>query len=637
MNLAEMRRHRPGDTVDAVVIGTGAGGAPIAARLAEAGLDVVALEAGPNHAADYPADEIDAAPIYWLGERLSAGETPEAFGANNSGTGLGGSTLHWGAFAPRPDPRDLRLHTEFGVGADWPFGLETLLPYLVQAERDIGVSGPAAYPWDLARRYALPPVAPNAPARAMQAGCRALGITTAMAPAAVLTEDRGARQACVNCGHCHQGCRNGAKASMDVTYLPRAVAAGAELRPGCFAHGFGRDATGHLTAVLYREGGAERRQRCRAVFLCAGAVETPRLLLHAGLANSSGQIGRNYMAHVATQLWGSFPAEMRCNKGYPSSLITEDMIRAPDADYAGGYLVQSLGVLPLTWAEGVARSRGLWGQPLTDYLLRYNHVAGIGINGECLPNPANYLELSDETDDTGLPKPRIHFSGGENERVLSRHAEAMMRGVWEAAGATDLWVNRRSAHTIGTCRMGHDPDTAVVNPRRAQLRRAEPVCLRQLGVSERHAGQPGADHHGAGAAHGGGVSARTGRGKLRSHIGSMARGKPDLAELLRHQVAPAATVVMVRRLRGRDLMPVGVLERKFVCVYTSAEILIPFLSRNRRGNGGARRARRRRRNPPYRGTATPRSRENPSYIYRYLGIHTVARSYSFLCRRKFSR
>ncbi len=471
MNLGAMRRHATQDVVDAVVVGTGAGGAPLLARLAAAGLSVVALEAGRNFTpADFPADEASAAPIYWLRERLSDGETPEAFGANNAGTGVGGSTLHWGAFCPRPDPRDLLLHTETGTARDWPIPHGELVRYLAEVEGFIGVSGPDPYPWDLQRRYGHAPVALNGPARALQAGCAALGVRTAAAPAAVLTHDVAQpggviRHACINCGHCHQGCRVGAKTSMDVTYLPYAVVNGAEIRPQCFVHGIERDSAGRVRAVIYRDrDGADQRQRCDALFLCAGAVETPRLLLHTGLGNGSGQVGRNYMAHVATQVWGTFAQEMRCNEGYPSSLITEDMVRPAGADFAGGYLVQSLGVLPITWASQVSRGRPLWGQTLVDYIGRYNHVAGVGINGDCLPAPGNYLELSDEVDDIGMRKALVHFSYGPNERAMSRHAERFMTAAWEAAGATDIWACPRSAHTIGTCRMGADLADAVVDP-----------------------------------------------------------------------------------------------------------------------------------------------------------------------------
>jgi choline dehydrogenase-like flavoprotein len=470
MKLDTMSRYSESETVDAVVIGTGAGGAPLLASLAQKGLRVVALEAGRNwNPEDFPADEIAAAGIYWRDERLSAGDTPEAFGANNSGTGVGGSTLHWGAFCPRPDPRDLRLHKETGQGQDWPLTLADLTPYYEQVEAFIGVSGPQTYPWDAARRYPLPPVPRNAPATLMQRGCDALGITTTDAPAAVLSRtfnQAGAapRPACINCGYCHQGCRIGAKTSMDVTYLPAALHAGAEIRPDCRVHNIERDAAGRITAVIYRHNGQDHRQRCNAVFLSAGAIETPRLLLHLGIANASGQVGRNYMAHVATQAWGSFSAETRPNKGYPSSLITEDMLRPADADFAGGYLVQSLGIVPITWADQVARGRGLWGQALVDYLATYNHVAGIGINGDCLPAAHNYLDLADEVDDIGMRKPRITFSYGPNEIKLEDHAKALMTRIMKHADATDVWTMRRTAHTIGTCRMGTTGDTAVVDP-----------------------------------------------------------------------------------------------------------------------------------------------------------------------------
>ena len=471
LKLDRMRRHAATEMVDAVVVGTGAGGAPLLAKLAAAGLRVVALEAGRNwEPEDFAADETAAAELYWPHERLSEGRTPQAFGGNNSGIGVGGSTLHWGAFCPRPDPRDLRLRSDTGAGHDWPIAPAELRPYLEQVEAFIGVSGPADYPWDPVRRYRFPPVALNAPALAMQTGCNALGIRSSVAPAAVLTQDLiqpdgSVRQACVNCGHCHQGCRIGAKTSMDVTYLPAAVAAGAEIRAECFVHGIERDGSGRVRAVVYRDrDGVDRKQSCESLVLCAGAIETPRLLLHLGLSNSSGQVGRNYMAHVATQVWGSFEAEMRCNKGYPSSLITEDMVRPADADFAGGYLVQSLGVLPVTWANQLTRGRPLWGPALVGQIDRYNHAAGIGINGECLPQPGNFLELASETDAIGLPKPRIHFSYGPNEEAIHRHAVRFMTAVWEAAGAADIWACPRVAHTIGTCRMGTDRDHAVVDP-----------------------------------------------------------------------------------------------------------------------------------------------------------------------------
>ena len=461
--------------VDVVVIGTGAGGAPVLAELAEAGLSVVAIEAGRwwDPARDFAADEVQMSELYWpppgLAERISAGVTPTAFGGNNSGTGVGGSMLHWGAFVPRADPRDLKLKTDTGLGADFPLTYGELVPVYEEVERFLGVSGPANYPWDPARRYPLGPIPLNAPAIKMREGYAAIGVRTSEAPIAAVSRpfpqaQYGERPPCVGCGFCHQGCVYGAKASMDITYLPRALAAGAEIRADSFVHSLELDARGHIAAVVYRCDGQDIRQRAKAVFLCAGAVETPRLLLHCGLANASGQVGRNFMAHVATQVWGTFTDEMRMNKGFPASLISEDTLRPNDAGFAGGYLTQSLGVVPVTFARQVARGRNLWGPALVDYLDRYNHLAGVGANGNCLPYKRNLLELSDEVDSIGMPKPKISFSYGENEVRMSKHAEKLMTAAWQAAGATDIWTFQRSAHVIGTCRMGVDPATSVVDP-----------------------------------------------------------------------------------------------------------------------------------------------------------------------------
>lgn len=255
---------------------------------------------------------------------------------------------------------------------------------------------------------------------------------------------------------------------MDATYLPWAVREGAEIRPNCRVHGFETDESGAIRAVLYRDSSepwhlVERRQRCRAVILAAGAIESPRLLLHAGLANGNGQVGRNFMAHVATQVWGTWDEPVRMNKGFPATVISEDMVRAPKADFSGGYITQSLGVMPVNWGQNVVHGRALLGDDLVRYLGRYNFAAGIGINGDCLPSPGNYLELSDEVGEDGIGKARVHFGYGPNETAMSRHAIATMTAAWQAAGAHDIWSAPRTAHTIGTCRMGDSKEENVVD------------------------------------------------------------------------------------------------------------------------------------------------------------------------------
>ena len=454
------------DEVDVVVVGTGAGGAPLAARLAGAGLSVVMLEAGrhwdPPH--DFATDERAQSALFWNDERLSAGTDPIAFGRNNSGTGVGGSTLHYTAYVPRAHPDDFHLHRDFGAGADWPIGYDDLAPYYDEVEAFLGVSGPATYPWGPPRpAYPLPPLPENGAAALMRRGCDALGIRTSPAPNAAASRPFNGRPACTNRGFCQAGCSNGAKASADVTWIPLALQHGATLRTGHFVTGIETGRDSRVTGVVAMHEGQEVRQRCRALVLSAGAIETPRLLLLNGLAQASGQVGRNFMAHTGVQVWGTFPEEVRPWKGIPGALISEDNHRPADADFAGGYLLQSIGVMPVTYASQVARGRGLWGQALLDHMAGFGHVAGINILGDCLPSAGNRVELSDEMDARGLPKPRIHFTAGLNEQRMTTHAARTMRAIWDAAGARDVWEFPRYAHIIGTCRMGTDATSAVVD------------------------------------------------------------------------------------------------------------------------------------------------------------------------------
>lgn len=460
------------DEVDCVVIGLGAGGAPLLARLAQAGLKVVALEAGPWHnpEQDFATDEKAQDFLFWNDERLSTGDNPLAMGRNNSGTGVGGSTLHYTAYTPRPLPDDLHLKRDFGQGEDWPLEYGDLAPYFEEIEQFLGVSGPTPYPWGPARPkgYALPPLPLNSAAQLMVRGAEKLGIRTAPAANAALSapyfqEGVGWRQACTNRGFCQAGCSNGAKSSMDVTYIPLAVKHGADIRPNSFVTEIARDARGYVTAVVYTQNGQTHRQACRHLFLCGGSVETPRLLLLNKLALTSGQVGRNLMAHTGIQVWGTFADEVRPTKGIPGGLISQDTHRPQDADFAGGYLLQSIGVMPVTFASQVARGRKMWGQELRDYMRQFNHIAGINILGDCLPHANNYLEMSDELDARQLPKPRLHFTAQENEVRMTAHAERVMRDIWAAAGATDIWSFDRYAHVIGTARMGLNGDDAVVD------------------------------------------------------------------------------------------------------------------------------------------------------------------------------
>ena len=466
-----MKSYSVTETVDAVVIGTGAGGAPLLSRLAKAGLKVVALEAGNfwHPATDFATDEVAQSKLFWNDERLSAGNNPLAFGNNNSGIGVGGSTLHYTAYTPRPQNDDFNIYNEFGVGENWPIGYENLEKYFSEIEHFIGVSGPENYPWGKKRNstYPLAPLPLNGAAQLMERGCKKLNIQTSPAPNAALSakyyqDGVGWRNACTNRGYCQAGCTTGGKSSMDVTYIPLAIHYGAEIRDHCFVTQF-EVKNNAVVAIIYNKNGVDYQQKCSHVFLCAGAIETPRLLLMNNLANSSGEVGKNFMAHTGIQIWGQFDDDIRPYKGIPGALISEDFHRPENVDFAGGYLLQSIGVMPVTYASQMARGRGLWGEAFMQAMRGYNHTAGINILGECLPYKENFVELSEEKDKRGLPKPKVHFTSMDNENKLTSHAENIMREIWKEAGATDVWAFDRNAHIIGTCRMGNDSQKSVVN------------------------------------------------------------------------------------------------------------------------------------------------------------------------------
>ena len=134
----DMKEYRPQETVDFCIIGSGAGGGVLAQRLARYGYSVVILEAGPWHDTEYDmvSDEAGSQRLYWNDLRVTGGDNPLELGANNSGKGVGGSTIHYAAFCPRLHPSDFRTRTLDGVGADWPMEYEELEPYYAQMERE---------------------------------------------------------------------------------------------------------------------------------------------------------------------------------------------------------------------------------------------------------------------------------------------------------------------------------------------------------------------------------------------------------------------------------------------------------------------------------------------------------------------
>jgi choline dehydrogenase-like flavoprotein len=315
----------------------------------------------------------------------------------------------------------------------------------------------------------------NASAQVLVRGCTRLGIPVSPAPLATLSAPHRDRPPCVYRGFCNYGCSTNAKSSILVTYIPRAIAAGADVRPDSMVAQIEHSDRGHVTGVLYfRQGSRELfRQRAKNVMVAGYAVETPRLLLNSasslfpdGLANSSGMVGRCFMVHSGHQVFAKFPNNINQYKAPPpGGALTEHFNRTmPDTGFICGYTIEVVGPHPADFASRLATARKFWGAELRREMLDYNYYSGIGIVGEILPQKKNMVKLHEsERDQYGLPIPHVIFGYHENDRRIIEHATAKMRDIMEAAGGDDIWSADRTAHLLGTCRMGSDPADSVVD------------------------------------------------------------------------------------------------------------------------------------------------------------------------------
>ena len=289
-----MREYREDEEVDFVIIGTGAGGGTLAARLAEHGFSVIAMDAGSYFRPldDFASDETEQNKLYWLDRRVCDGDQPLQMGGKNSGKAVGGSMVHFAMVSLRFRPEWFKSRSLLGYGADWPLDWREMWSYYTKVERDLSISGPLTYPWGPPRpRYPYRAHEVNAAGMLLAKGCDAMGYKWTPTPLATVSAPRGKSPPCVYRGFCRFGCSTNAKQSTLNTYLPRALAAGAEIRDMAMV-GRIEVRDGRVTGVHYHRENNWHFQRARNVVVAGYAIETPRLLLNSATDQYPNGLGQ---------------------------------------------------------------------------------------------------------------------------------------------------------------------------------------------------------------------------------------------------------------------------------------------------------------------------------------------------------
>ena len=495
-------QYRTSDEVDFVIVGSGAAGGVMAKELATNGFSVVVMEQGPRVGpADVTHDELQG----YFGEGLLGRmeEHPHSFRASANdpaapaflfpslfyAKAVGGSSLHFAANYWRFRHSDFRERSMLGSIpgsslADWPIDYDELEPYYTKVDWEVGVSG-APGPADpyRSRPYPVPPMPIKSSGVLLRDGAERMGYTSQPAPLAILSQPHNGRPACIHCGLCWgQMCEVGAKSSSLASMIPVAEATGrCEVRDRSVVTRIETDDAGRVTQVVYLDrDGVEQAQRARAVVLCANGAETPRLLFMSesslfpdGLANSSGMVGRNLMFNYFTSTWARFAEPLNEHKSVVATRIVMDFYEADLSRgfYGGGGIDARASAGPLFWAalDNPMPGTATWGPGFKERLRYFAHTMSASGHSTSLPVETNTITLDpDLVDAWGRPGIRTTYRDHPDDLSFASFLQERAVEMMEAAGAEEVIPvpvvpSTLTAHLLGTCRMGSDPTTSVVD------------------------------------------------------------------------------------------------------------------------------------------------------------------------------
>lgn len=497
-------RFRLDEPVDFVIVGSGSAGGIIAKELSTSGFDVVVLEQGPyRRAADFTHDELA---VFFFSELSSGGneanrqtfrddaakvaEVTQLMPAEYAQT-VGGSSVHFTANFWRLRESDFRERSLLGPisgtnFADWPISYAELEPYYTKVDWEIGVSGaPGPYDSFRSKPFPVPPVPVKSSGVLLERGAKKMGWQAQVEPLAILSKPHNGRPACINCGFCMGfGCEVNAKSSTLAAMIPQAEASGnCEIRPECAVFRIGTDARGRVDEVLYYDpDGNERAQKAKAVIVSANGAETARLLLHSasdawpdGLANSSGFVGRNLMFNSHSMAQALFEHPLNDFKGVQVTRVLHEFYDTdPARGFYGGGGIDARSLLaatPLLFAlAGTRPGSQNWGADYKRNLEHdFSHSMYLMCSGTSLPLDSNNITLDPtHTDRWGRPSLRITYRDHDDDMATANFLQDRGMELLDAAGAEKSWAlpvhhQQSSAHLLGTCRMGDNPRTSVVD------------------------------------------------------------------------------------------------------------------------------------------------------------------------------
>ncbi len=511
------------DPCDVCIVGVGAVGGILAKELASAGLKVVGFERGPApEKNDYAprdsirylvrTDELDWVRHEPTTTRKKTGETARLQFRTSPLNVLGGALLHWTGQVSRYMPGDFKLYTNEILSGnadraeadldgydiiDWPLAYDDLEPHYERFEWEFGVSGAAGmnpFAGPRKRGFPLPPLRHSARMLLFKEACEKLGYHPYDTPAGILSEAYrpsepfdtriAQRPACVYCGHCNfYGCHVHAKAATLYTAIPVAMQTGNfDLRTDSKVCRINSDHKGSVTGVSYFDAEGEiREQKARVVILSAFVFEHVRLLLLSktdrwakGLANSSGYVGRNILAHGDVRAMGAFD-DLIINGfiGPGSAAMRIDDFNGNNFDHTGlgfirgGTIGTSGDGAPVTRTDVLPPGVRSWGKEFKEFFCRYyTRTMDVNMQPETLPHRDNRVDLDPRQKDRwGLPLPRATFDFHQNERRLQNFLRGVGENIMRATGADHVWTEEkgRPNRWAGGTRMGADPRISVVN------------------------------------------------------------------------------------------------------------------------------------------------------------------------------